>query len=195
MIPRTKPNTISKSINVDQTVTKFVVFCDENLSIANDASLEDWQDLAVSEDIQIVEVYGLEQGNVENGTIEVGGVQFRTFKGEKRYTGDVMTTYLNGLDDYAYYSNKYAYLVTINDIVRGVPDGDNINPIPLNQVVGGDKELVNDGSSASTPKIMFNVAGSQVNKVDEWTLDFQFDNISTAEASASLDMALDSGLN
>lgn len=177
-ITRTKPAAVKRSKTVDQSVSKFVLFCGKDERIANDIDFTAMQALVTAGTIQVLEVYGLTPSNAENGTIEIGGISFQTTKGEKRYTGDVMTEYLSALPDYSYYSSKGAFLVTLDDNIRGIPDGETIAPYPLNNVVGGDKEAANDGSTASTPKIMFNIDGKQALLADEWCLnDFVFDNI------------------
>lgn len=194
---RTKPIKIKRSKIVDQSVTKFVLFCETELSIPNGSDIDYFQSLVTDGIIQFLEVYGLTSSNAENGTIEVGGTIHQTSKGEKRYTGDVMTEYYNALEDYSFYTNKYAYLVSANDVIRGITDSNNILPFRLNDVTGGDKEPVNDGSTPSTPKIMFNIAGVKVKGSDEWELGFTFDSlvVLTGDVYSTTDFGLDSGLH
>lgn len=176
-LSRTKPSAIKSSKSIDLTKTKYLVFCERSLSIPVDSGLEYFQALAQSGDVQNVEVYGVTPSNAENGTLEVGGRQFFTSNGEKRLTAEVMAALLSELDGYDYYIDKGILLVSEDDNIRGIPSGDNITPIPLSQVWGGDIDPANDGTTANAPMISLTMDGKESKKIDEWCLGFDYGSI------------------
>lgn len=172
-----KPASVEKSQLIDLSGSRYFLFCDTELSIPVGSDADYLQSLVQDESIQYVEVYGVTKNSAEKKVIDVNGREKYGGEGEQRYTGNAVTTLLNPLPDFKYYTDKWFYVVSELDIIKGIPDGNNIKPFPLSSIDGGTKSIVSDGQSAETPSITVRIDGKQALKADEWCLDFDFSQI------------------